>query len=230
VADARAEAILFDLFGTLVGFSFPDWDAFGARLAQMFRAPRAEFVRLLDEGYFRLEVGALALPQMLEQVAREAGGEATPSNTAEAVRRWNAFQATQMVPYPDAPPALALAKQRGRRVGLVSNAPPPLHELWPASPLARYVDATAFSYQVGACKPEPGIYAWICRSLGVAPEHCLFVGDGSSRELTGAIGFGMQAVRLRRADEVAYDARFRRERWEGPAISTLLELLPLLQE
>jgi putative hydrolase of the HAD superfamily len=225
---AVPQAILFDLFGTLVGFSFPDWDAFGARLAEHFAAPRAEFARLLDDGYFRLEVGALTLEEMLEQVAREAGGDVGRARVAEAVRRWNAFQATQMVPYPDAGPALALAKRRGCHVGLVSNAPPPLHELWPASPLARHVDATAFSYQVGVRKPEPGIYAHVCRELGVAAEGCLFVGDGSSRELSGARDFGMQAVRVRRADEVAYDARFRREPWDGPDVGSLLELLPRL--
>jgi putative hydrolase of the HAD superfamily len=222
------EAIAFDLFGTLVGFSFDEWDAFGSRLAEHFRAPRADFVRCLDEGYFRLEVGAVTLPEMLEQVARDAGGEIKKTSVAEAVRRWNAFQATQMVPYPDAGPALALAKGRGCRLGLISNAPPPLHELWPASPLARYVDAAAFSYEVGVCKPQPGIYAKICRDLGVAPESCLFVGDGSSRELTGAREFGMQALRVRRADEVAYDARFRREPWPGPDVASLLEVLPRL--
>ncbi len=222
------DAIVFDLFGTLVGFSFDDWDAFGARLAEHFRAPRAEFVRLLDEGYFRLEVGLVTLPEMLEQVARDAGGEASAPRVADAVRRWNAFQATQMVPYPDAAPALALAKQRGCPVGLISNAPPPLHELWPASPLARYVDAVAFSYQVGVRKPEPGIYAEICRELHVAPERCLFVGDGSSRELSGARDFGMQAIRVRRPEEAAYDARFRREAWPGPDVASLLELLPRL--
>jgi putative hydrolase of the HAD superfamily len=228
VVTGPVDAIVFDLFGTLVGFSFPEWDAFGARLAEIFGAPRADFARALDEGYFRLEVGAVTLREMLEQAATRAGGEASPANLADAVRRWNAFQATQMVPYPDAGPALALARQRGCKIGLVSNAPPPLHELWPESPLARYVHATAFSYQVGVCKPERGIYARICADLDVAPERCLFVGDGSSRELTGALDFGMQAIRVRRAAEAMYDARFRREAWPGPDVASLLELLPRL--
>lgn len=40
-------------------------------------------------------------------------------------------------------------------------------------------------------KPDPAIYLLACRRLGVAPEDCVFVGDGGDRELEGAAAVGM---------------------------------------
>ena len=57
-------------------------------------------------------------------------------------------------------------------------------------------------------KPDPGIYLEACRLLGVAPAACLFVGDGNGRELDGAKGVGMEAVRIERPVSIG---RYRRE-------------------
>jgi len=33
------------------------------------------------------------------------------------------------------------------------------------------------SYELGRCKPDPAIFAYACRSLGIEPELTLMVGD-----------------------------------------------------
>jgi len=64
-------------------------------------------------------------------------------------------------------------------------------------PLASRIAATGFSCLLGVRKPHPGIYLHVTRRLGVAPEQCLYVGDGDSRELSGAAALGMTALRIR---------------------------------
>ncbi|PPA03828.1 HAD family hydrolase, partial [Pseudomonas sp. MWU12-2312b] len=77
-------------------------------------------------------------------------------------------------PFVDGLEAIALLRAEGVRVGICSNLCEPygeavLHGL-PG------LDGHAFSYQVGAMKPDVEIYQAICGSLGVASGH--FFEDG----------------------------------------------------
>jgi putative hydrolase of the HAD superfamily len=66
----------------------------------------------------------------------------------------------------------------------------------------------------------------------VKPEGCLYIGDGDEHELTGAAQVGMHPVLIRdpyenRTDVHRVDAEA--EKWEGPAISSLRDVLTLLE-
>lgn len=63
------------------------------------------------------------------------------------------------------------------------------------------------------------------RALGVEPGECLYVGDGGSRELTGAQALGMAAVRLAAPEEDPADAVDHDAAWTGDLVSDLGELL-----
>jgi putative hydrolase of the HAD superfamily len=92
----------------------------------------------------------------------------------------------------------SLRQKYGMRLALVSNASTAEVQAWPASPLAALFDATVFSCHCGSMKPEPAIYQLALRELGLAPQSCLFVGDGGSNEHHGAHAVGMKPVLLRR--------------------------------
>jgi putative hydrolase of the HAD superfamily len=68
-------------------------------------------------------------------------------------------------------------------------------------------------------------------SLKVKPQDCLYIGDGSSKELTGALQVGMHPVLIHNPDETI-DAHYidREEDWDGPVISSLQEILNLLKQ
>jgi putative hydrolase of the HAD superfamily len=93
---------------------------------------------------------------------------------------------------------LGSLRQNGMRLALVSNASTSEVQAWPASPLAPLFDATVFSCHCGSMKPEPAIYQQALGELGLAPQSCLFVGDGGSNEHHGAYAVGMKPVLLRR--------------------------------
>jgi putative hydrolase of the HAD superfamily len=123
---------------------------------------------------------------------------------------------------------LGSLRQAGLLTGLVSDCTIETAVLWPDSSLAQLMQATAFSCLLGVRKPDPAIYLHAVEQLGVAPEECIFVGDGGSRELTGAQALGMRALRLLRpgeeeAERYDHDAAF-----TGEAIVGLPDLLALL--
>ena len=100
-------------------------------------------------------------------------------------------------------------------------------ELWPSLPYAAVVDAVTFSCEIGRRKPDPAGYRDIARKLGVAPEACVYVGDGSSSELTGAAQVGMTPVLIETpvGADVRYDAE---SGWSGRIVTELDELHRLL--
>lgn len=88
-------------------------------------------------------------------------------------------------------------KERGYRIGLISNADVIDKMHWNESPLQPYFDDVIFSCDAGLLKPNAGIYALSLQHLGVSGKEAVFVGDGGSREHEGAKAMGMGTVCVR---------------------------------
>ncbi|MFE1245291.1 HAD family hydrolase [Fictibacillus sp. NPDC058756] len=101
------------------------------------------------------------------------------------------------IPFQDVKPEvlelLQTLKERGMKVGLISNCAPEEVSSWSRSKLEEYFDAVVFSYEVKVAKPSPEIYHIGCKKLGVKPEEAIFIGDGGSNELVGAAEAGLKA-------------------------------------
>jgi putative hydrolase of the HAD superfamily len=101
---------------------------------------------------------------------------------------------------PDVVPTLEALRDRGLRLGIVSNAaylPRLMVEQLAALGLAKYFDGVTFSSEVGVRKPHPAIYADALRKLGADPSRTLFVGDRVREDVQGPQAQGMRAVLTR---------------------------------
>jgi len=91
--------------------------------------------------------------------------------------------------------AWAALRARGLKLAVCSNlaAPygPPLRAALPDAP-----DAVALSYEIGAVKPEPAIYAAVARMLALPPARILFVGDSHTPDSDGPRRIGLQAMHV----------------------------------
>jgi putative hydrolase of the HAD superfamily len=116
------------------------------------------------------------------------------------------------------------------RVGLISDCSPETPAAWPATPFHGLFDVTVFSCVVSMKKPDPRIYRLATDKLGLEPRDCLYVGDGSSNELTGALKVGMHPVLISDPNE-SVDAHYidREKGWLGPVIHSLKEVLELVK-
>jgi HAD superfamily hydrolase (TIGR01509 family) len=81
------------------------------------------------------------------------------------------------VPYADTRATLETVRQRGLKVGVVSNVPADLRPVFAKHGLDGLVDSYTHSFEVGAEKPDPAIFLAAAKSLGVKPSETLMVGD-----------------------------------------------------
>lgn len=101
--------------------------------------------------------------------------------------------------YPGARAALAQLRERGIRVGLVSNivyeSPRGARRLLARHELLRSFSAVALSTAIGASKPSPRPFRWCLRRLHVPPSAAVHVGDHPYDQL-GAQRAGLRFVRF----------------------------------
>jgi HAD superfamily hydrolase (TIGR01509 family) len=99
------------------------------------------------------------------------------------------------VAYPDARPTLEALRDRGIRTAAVSNVGFDLRPVLDGHGLLGLLDATILSFEVGAAKPDPRIFAAACAALDVAPGHALMVGDHAAAD-GGAADAGIRTMLL----------------------------------
>jgi len=158
------------------------------------------------------------------------GATAEPEAMVRAAELRVEFTRRHLSPRDDAIATLTALKVKGLKLGLVSDCAAEVPALWKSTPFALLFDAAVFSCVVKTKKPDPAIYLRACEEMEVSPADCLYVGDGSSRELSGAAAVGMHPVLIRAPHEQHADTfRIDDEQWPGEAIAHLADVLGLVQ-
>ena len=129
--------------------------------------------------------------------------------------------------FDDVPEFLALAKQAGLRLALITNgASDTQREKLRALDIERCFDAVVISGEVGVAKPDPAAFEIALTRLAVPREGVWHVGDSLSADVAGARAAGITAVWLNR------HGRIRRDGDPAPdrEIRSLADLAGLLAE
>ncbi|WP_026212365.1 HAD family hydrolase [Longispora albida] len=214
-------AVVFDFFGTLTRPVSRGTEH--ARVAAILGVTPQALDTVLGETFYSRATGSIGeLPDVIRFLAGLLGVTASPAQVeAACAARLEVLRHDAQL-RDDTLPTLAALRERGLRLALVSDCTNELPQLWPELEVSRYFDATVFSYAMGLCKPDQLMYKTACEALDVAPEDCLYVGDGGSNELTGALAAGMRAVRLLVPGHLSYNAE---TGWQGPVVTGLAEVL-----
>ena len=226
----RYEAVFFDLFGTLVKiFSRQEYEQVLAQVAGVLMASGQDFTRLWRETFDDRVRGVFPTTEAgLAHICRLLDIDADDARIAAAAQLRFDYVRRSLAPRGDAVETLSELRTMGHKVGLISDCSPEIPQVWEETELVSLVEAPVFSCVVGLKKPDPHIYHLACERLAVDSRACLYVGDGGSRELTGAAQVGMHPVLIRDRDE--RDAfRVDGEDWDGSTISTLREVLRLVR-
>ena len=116
--------------------------------------------------------------------------------------------------------------EMGYILGLISDCSYETIKAWKNSQLSRIFINPVFSAEVGLKKPDIRIYQIACRRMKVEPGQCIYVGDGSSYELTGAANAGMMPIRIQVREEINNDTyRIDDDGIECRVINDIVELL-----
>jgi putative hydrolase of the HAD superfamily len=220
-------AVVFDFFGTLTR-AVRRGPAHAGIARRLGCDPNA-FARALDDTFFDRCTGAYGeAPDSLAAVAARAGGHPSQGDLRQAAAERIAALRADITLRDDAVAVLHLLRRCGLRTAVVSDCGPELPAIWSGLPVAPLLDVRVLSIEEGRRKPDPHMYHAACARLGVEPRDCLYVGDGGSRELTGAAAAGLAVVRLAAADLPGHLVFDFDEAWHGPAVASLTEVLPLV--
>jgi putative hydrolase of the HAD superfamily len=227
----KFEAIIFDLFGTLV-------DDFGSSVGQMHQemagalaVPYEQFMQVWGQTAKMRIIGAFdSVESNIEYVcdAMKASPRAEQIEKAVEIRLKYIRQALE--PKPDAINTPSELKNRGHKIGLLSNCSIEIPLLWQETAFADLFDTTIFSSRERLKKPDPRIYNLACQRLGATPPSCLYIADGEDHELAAAAKVGLHPVLIRTSSgnirgELHQEAR----EWEGTTITSLPEVLQLVE-
>jgi putative hydrolase of the HAD superfamily len=98
--------------------------------------------------------------------------------------------------FPEVGPTVRALRQRGLRLGIISNWDSRLRGLLDAHGLSPEFDPIVVSCEARVEKPGPGIFEQAVAAMGLAPEETLHVGDDPVSDYEGARSAGMTGVLL----------------------------------
>lgn len=139
----------------------------------------------------RLERGELTVEAWCAPFERDCGAHGVTVDGARLMR----YIAEAGRERPVMLRAVGRLRERGLRVGALTNnwatetAPAGPH------PIARHFDALVESRAVGMRKPDPRIYQLMCRRLGVEPAETAFL-DDIGTNLKSARALGMHTIKV----------------------------------
>ncbi len=232
-------AVVFDLGGTLV--HWPDWEegpAWGATHDALWSPTdsptRVEFVaamRAAEEAHWQrvnIDRSSGAPLDLVSDGFRRLGLDAADGLLVKVMDAYARAIAGWSAVFPDARDTLLLLRERGYRLGLLSNTWWAAE--WHNADLAAHglgdlLDELVYTSDLPHSKPHPSVFGEIASRLGVDPAECVMIGDRQIDDVSGAKAVGMRAI-WRRNDsgfptsDVAADA----------VVDTLALLPPRLRE
>jgi putative hydrolase of the HAD superfamily len=225
--ETQNQAVIFDMYETLVTqFCSPLY--YGTQIAQDLGLAPESFLPGWRATEQERATGKRTFEEVMEMLMHHHG-------------IWSAEKYRQVVEkriamqtdcfnhlHPEILPMLSTLKEKGVKIGLITNCFSEEAKLIRESVLFPYFDAPCLSYELGVRKPDPEIFHTCVKKLGIPAPNCLYVGDGGSQELETARGLGMQAVQTtwyRREDFEKYQAAIRPDFIQVSKPMKLLELL-----
>jgi putative hydrolase of the HAD superfamily len=191
-------AVVFDLYGTLIeDFPFDRLQDVLGVIARQFGIDEEIYRKEWERIYPAHELGEPpSTRELIFQTCEQLGINPSDCSVSAASSTIERFFASTLIPRDESYETLRLLKSRSIGIGMVSNAPPGVPEVWYNMALSGFVDVSVFSCEVKVKKPSREIYELVARNLKVPTNAVLFVGDGGNYELRGAREAGMKAMLL----------------------------------
>lgn len=198
------EAVIFDWGGTLTPWHDVDLTAAWYAYAQVYDARRAAtlaselFTAEIERWQTQHRSAGVSGAGRLEQVLIDCGVDVANGAHSAAMAAYLDFWEPHTHADPDAVPLLRALRQRGIRVGVLSNT------LWPRSHhevvfardgLLELIDGAVYSSELPVGKPHEDAFIAALDAVGVSdPTVGLFVGDRLWDDIHGAQQVGMRAI------------------------------------
>ena len=239
------KGVIFDLGSTLIEFQ-GEWNDVMWRgasdLAEFFIArqvplDREAFLQRHRELIMQfIERGAqdwieYSAEKVLRMALAEFGHtEAPQSLIDEALKTLYAYGETLWRPFPDTYATLDALRERGYRLGIVSNARDAgnVHRLIDNNRLRPWFDPILISAEVGVRKPHPRIFQAVLDQWRLPASEVIMVGDMLGADVLGAKNAGIRSVWATMQAERGANSAHLDTIVPDATIASLSELLPVL--
>ena len=186
-------AVIFDMFETLIThYKCPLY--FGAQRAADAGIPEKNFQALWRPTESDRSIGKIQTEEVIEMILKGNGCYTDALLEKIVQKRISTKEECFKHLHPEIIPMLTKLKEEGILLGLISNCFSEEAEVIRKSMLFPYFDKVCLSYEEGVQKPDEEIYRRCMAGLGVAPEECIYIGDGGSQELETARNLGMNVM------------------------------------
>jgi putative hydrolase of the HAD superfamily len=230
-------AVVFDLFHTLVDTEHLRPTGFSAlaQISSLTGLDQPALAEFWAGTYLERETTTIDLVDLVERYCRSVGVAVIAAQRREIDALFGVCKDDALrFPHPD---MVSLVAELSRRVsiGVLSNCHAREVRCWPESPFAPYVTAIGRSCEIGTMKPDPVAYQWVLEAVGVTAGNSVYVGNGSSDELGGAIRVGFASVIHcnifdRTNGLVPLEEQRRRAEQAGSSVGTIAELSAALAQ
>ncbi|HYE59984.1 MAG TPA: HAD-IA family hydrolase [Candidatus Kapabacteria bacterium] len=203
-------ALLFDFWDTLA--YIPEYTQLKRINKEVFGDTRYHQARHI---FFQAHTHPWSIEEFVDMVDREI--QATEEEK-RLLYEWMKFDTFAV--YNDTIDTLRFFKEKGYRLGIVSNAPMSTREKIQHLGIDAYVDTIIISCEVGYVKPAKEIFYTACTALQVKPEETVMIGDKVETDMLGAKNAGMRGIRIDREGREDYTPTVRtlKELWNHPFI------------
>jgi putative hydrolase of the HAD superfamily len=227
----KFEAVIFDLFGTLIDDFVSSVGDMHQEMAAALNVPYEQFMQIWRQTAEMRIIGAFeSVEANLEYVCRVMNVYPGAQQIEKAVEIRMKYMRRALEPRPDAVSTPAQLKNHGYKTGLISNCSIEIPILWQETPFAEAIDTPIFSSRVRLRKPDVRIYHVACERLSARPEACLYIGDGEDHELAAAAKVGLHPVLLQTSiHNISSKSHQEAREWQGTSINSLKEVLELVE-
>lgn len=184
--EKRFEAVVFDVYGTLLrhGEARHPFRQLMKLLRSQGRRPQPSDARTLMTN----NVGLIGAAALFDSHLSHADLSTLEQDLHFELANIKAFE--------DGLVALKMLRGAGYKLGVCSNLAAPYAV--PAYLLLPEFDVYAWSFEVGAIKPEPAIYRHLVDALGCAPGSIAMIGDTFEADVVGPSSAGLSGFHLQR--------------------------------
>jgi putative hydrolase of the HAD superfamily len=227
----KYKAIIFDLFGTLVdSYDVVGYTSALRETSSLLGLEHEQFIKLWSETAERRTTGVFkTLEENLAYICKELNVPVKPFNINLAKMVRYDYISLALSPRQYAIEVLTQLKTHDYKMALISNCSAEPPDIWPMTPFSKLFEAALFSSVTGILKPDPRVYLMATEKMGVQPADCVFI-DDTARNLNAATAMGMYSVLFRNPQETEDLQVVRpKEEWDGPAVTSLPEILDLLE-
>jgi putative hydrolase of the HAD superfamily len=222
------KAVLFDLDNTLVDFLKMKKMSCEAAITAMIDAglplPKEKAMRILWDLYDKY---GIEYSKIFQQFLTKTLGSIDWKILASGIVAYRSVKTGFLEPYPHVMPTLLKLKERGYRLGVVSDAP--RMKAWlrlAAMHIADFFDlVVTIDDADGKAKPNPAPYKVALKKLGLDPGEVIFVGDNPNRDILGAKKLGIRTVLAKYGEWTRAKEKSLRADYEINDVKELLKIL-----